>query len=84
MGIFAEAFFLGAGTGPALVGAFLAVREEAGPRAINPLYALNAARFSDAFLTILLALLLALIAALGLRGGIAADEHSGHTGGEAA
>jgi DHA2 family metal-tetracycline-proton antiporter-like MFS transporter/DHA2 family florfenicol/chloramphenicol resistance protein-like MFS transporter len=84
MGIFAGAFFLGAGTGPALVGAFLAAREEAGPKAINPLYTLDAAYFSDAFLAMLPALLLALIAALRLRDGIAADDQSGQTGEKAA
>ena len=43
MGIFQGLLFLGGGTGPALIGAFLAAREEAGFSAINPLYALNAA-----------------------------------------
>jgi MFS transporter, DHA2 family, metal-tetracycline-proton antiporter len=73
MGIFAGTFFLGAGTGPALIGAFLAAREEAGSDAINPLYALHAAPFSDAFLGMALALIIALIAALGLRGSIKAN-----------
>ena len=68
MGIFAGAFFLGSGTGPALIGAFLAAREESGSAAINPLYTLDAAPFSDAFLAIVPALILALIAASGLRG----------------
>ena len=39
--IFAEAFFLGAGAGPALIGALLAAREEAGSGAINSLYTLD-------------------------------------------
>jgi MFS family permease len=74
MGIFAGAFFLGAGTGPALIGAFLAARGEAGFSAINPLYTLDAAPFSDAFLAMIPALIVALIAALGLKGGIKANE----------
>jgi MFS family permease len=74
MGIFAGAFFLGAGTGPALIGAFLAAREEAGFRPINPLYTLDAAPFSDAFLAMIPALIVALIAALGLKGGIKVNE----------
>ena len=80
MGIFAGAFFLGAGTGPAIIGAFLAAREEAGSGAINPLYTLDAAPFSDAFLAMLPALIIALIAAFGLRGnteGIQQSEQSG-------
>lgn len=74
MGIFAGAFFLGAGTGPALIGAFLAAREEAGFSAINPLYTLDAAPFSDAFLAMIPALIVALIATLGLKGGIKAND----------
>jgi DHA2 family metal-tetracycline-proton antiporter-like MFS transporter/DHA2 family florfenicol/chloramphenicol resistance protein-like MFS transporter len=74
MGIFAGAFFLGAGTGPALIGAFLAAREEASSEAINPLYTLDAAPFSDAFLAMVLALIVALVAALGLQRDIKAKE----------
>jgi MFS transporter, DHA2 family, metal-tetracycline-proton antiporter len=70
MGIFAGTFFLGSGTGPALIGAFLAAREEAGSNAINPLYLFGAAPFSDAFLAMVCALIVALIAAFGLRGHI--------------
>ena len=84
MGIFAGAFFLGAGTGPALIGAFLAAREEAGSGAINPLYTLDAAPFSDAFLAMVLALLAALIAALGLRDTIKGDKPSERFGEEEA
>jgi len=84
MGIFAGAFFLGAGTGPALIGAFLADREEAGSGAINPLYTLDAAPFSDAFLAMVLALIVALIAALGLRGSIEANKQSEQSGEETA
>ena len=81
MGIFAGAFFLGAGTGPALVGAFLAARQEANSGAINPLYVFGAAPFSDAFLAIVPALGIALIAALGMRGSIEASERSERSGG---
>jgi DHA2 family metal-tetracycline-proton antiporter-like MFS transporter len=83
MGIFAGASFLGGGTGPALIGALLAAREEAGSGAMNPLYALDAAPFSDAFLAMIVALLIALIAAIGLRGDIAANKGRGQSGKEA-
>jgi len=69
LGIFQGVFFLGGGTGPALIGAFLAARREGGAGAINPLYALDAAPFSDAFLALAFALILALVAASGLRSG---------------
>ena len=69
LGIFQGVFFLGGGTGPALIGAFLAARREGGAGAINPLYALDAAPFSDAFLALTFALVLALVAASGLRSG---------------
>ena len=68
IGIFQGLLFLGGGTGPALTGAFLAAREEAGAVAISPVYALDAAAFSDVFLALGLALVVALIAAAGLRG----------------
>lgn len=84
MGIFAGAFFLGAGTGPALVGALLAAREEAGSEALNPLYALDAAPFSDAFLATVPALLVALMAAFALRGGTGGDEQVERLGKDAA
>jgi DHA2 family metal-tetracycline-proton antiporter-like MFS transporter len=67
LGIFNGAFFLGGGTGPAVIGAFLAARKEADAGALNPLYALDAAAFSDAFLILALALLISLVAATGLR-----------------
>ncbi|MBA2276852.1 MAG: MFS transporter, partial [Chloroflexia bacterium] len=76
MGIYSGAFFLGAGTGPALIGALLAARQEAGAVAINPLYTLDAAPYSDAFLALAVAPLIALIAALGLRGGSTGNRHS--------
>jgi DHA2 family metal-tetracycline-proton antiporter-like MFS transporter len=67
LGIFNGAFFLGGATGPALIGAFLAARKEAEAEALNPLYALDAAAYSDAFLVLSLALLISLVATLGLR-----------------
>lgn len=69
MGIFSGAFFLGSGTGPALIGAFLAARQEAGLGAINPLYTQGAPPFSDAFLAVGAVALVALVAAIGLREG---------------
>lgn len=80
MGIFAGAFFLGAGTGPALVGALLAARQEAGSAAMNPLNAFGAAPYSDAFLAIVPALFIALAAASGLRGAIKDNGRSGRSG----
>ena len=80
MGIFQGLLFLGGGTGPALIGAFLAAREEAGSSAINPLYALGATPFSDAFLAIALVLASALVAASTLRGGIRANEQDERSG----
>jgi len=80
MGIFQGLLFLGGGTGPALIGAFLAARDEAGLNAINPLYALNAAPFSDAFLAIALVLAFALMAASALRGGSRANMQEERSG----
>jgi predicted MFS family arabinose efflux permease len=74
LGIFQGAFFLGGGTGPAVIGAFLAARKEAVSEAINPLYALDAAPFSDAFLAIAIALIITLAAAFGLRSGIKGED----------
>ena len=67
LGIFQGLFFLGGGTGPALIGAFLAARKEAASEAINPLYTMDAPPFSDAFLAIAVAVVIALLATLGLR-----------------
>jgi MFS transporter, DHA2 family, metal-tetracycline-proton antiporter len=75
LGIYQGIFFLGGGTGPAVVGAFLAARREGGAQALNPFYAFDAAPFSDAFLLSSLSLLLALVAFFGLSHG--AKEKSG-------
>lgn len=66
LGIFNGAFFLGGGTGPAVIGALLAARSETPGPALNPLHTLGAAPFSDAFLAISAALLVALCASLAL------------------
>jgi len=76
MGIFQGLLFLGGGAGPALIGAFLAARKEASSGAINPLYGLDAAPFSDAFLAMALAVIIALIAAFGLRENIETNKQS--------
>ncbi len=67
LGIYQSLFFLGGGTGPAVIGAFLAARREAGTEALNPLYGLDAASFSDAFLMVAVTLLLAFVASLKLQ-----------------
>lgn len=69
LGIFNGLFFLGGGTGPAVIGAFLAARKEANAGAMNPLYGLEATPYSDAFLVLIVALLISLVATLGLRSG---------------
>jgi len=66
LGIFNGLFFLGGGTGPAVVGAFLAARRDAGANALNPLYTLDAAPYSDVFLLLAVALGISLIATIGL------------------
>ena len=67
LGIYQGLFFLGGGTGPAVVGTFLAARRAAGAEALNPLYGLNAEAFSDAFLIIAAALALAFATSLKLQ-----------------
>lgn len=67
LGLFSGAFFLGGGTGTALMGALLAARQEARSEALNPLYTLGSAPFSDTFLALTAAPLIALVAVLGLR-----------------
>jgi fucose permease len=68
LGIYQLFFFLGSGSGPAVLGAFLASRRGVSGGAINPLYSLQAAPFSDAFLLAALAVTLALLAATRLDG----------------
>lgn len=66
LGIYQMFFFLGAGSGPAVLGALLSLRRESGGQALNPLYTLDAAPFSDVFLGVGVAALIALLATAGL------------------
>ncbi len=61
LGIYQLFFFLGSGSGPAVLGAVLAARSGEAGGAINPLYALQAAPFSDAFLVAGAAVILSLL-----------------------
>jgi MFS family permease len=67
LGIYQMIFFLGGGFGTAVAATFLAFRNEAGAEAINPLYALDAAPYSDAFLLVSAATIVAFVASFGLR-----------------
>jgi EmrB/QacA subfamily drug resistance transporter len=67
LGIYQMIFFLGGGFGPAVAATFLAFRSEANADAVNPLYALDAAPYSDAFLLISAACIAAFAASFGLR-----------------
>ncbi len=67
LGIYQLCFFLGAGFGPVVSGAFLAFRR--GSEGLNPLYTTGAAPFSDAFLVGIVAVLLAFVAVLGVTRG---------------
>lgn len=62
LGIYQMCFFLGAGFGPAISGAFLTFREKLNAGALNPLYTLHAASFSDTFLVAGAAVILAFAA----------------------
>ena len=68
LGIYQMLFFLGGGFGPAIGATFLAFREQAGAGALNPLYAQDAAPYSDAFLLLALSVVVALAASFGLQG----------------
>jgi MFS family permease len=67
LGIYQMIFFLGGGFGPAVAATFLAFRNQAGTDALNPLYALDAAPFSDAFLLVSAATIVAFIVSFGLK-----------------
>lgn len=67
LGIYQLVFFLGGGFGPAAAATFLALRQDMGSEAINPLHTIGAAPFSDAFLLISFAAALALIATFGTK-----------------
>ena len=68
LGIYQMLFFLGGGFGPAIGATFLALRDQSGADALNPLYALDATPFSDAFLLLAFAIVIALIISSGLPG----------------
>jgi len=67
VGIFQGAQFLGAGTGPAVFGVLLAMRQTSDTGPINPLYTGQVSGFSDTFLILTLVTVLAAVAALRLR-----------------
>jgi DHA2 family metal-tetracycline-proton antiporter-like MFS transporter len=67
LGIYQMIFFLGGGFGPAVAATFLAFRHEAGSGALNPLYTLDAAPFSDTFLLVSAASIVAFAASFGLQ-----------------
>lgn len=66
LGIYQMSFFLGAGFGPAVSGAFLAFREKLHTGALNPFYTLGAAPYSDTFLVAGVAVLAAFVAVSGI------------------
>lgn len=69
LGIYRATFFLGAGSGPAALGALLAARTAAHAAAANPLYHLLDPAYSDTFLAAAVIALAGLaVAASGLRG----------------
>ncbi|MFC4007361.1 MFS transporter [Nonomuraea purpurea] len=64
IGILQGAQFLGAGTGPALVGVLVTARQRSGGDAVNPLYGGHeGAAYSDAFLAMTVVVVLTLIVA---------------------
>ncbi|WP_431924929.1 MFS transporter [Nonomuraea jabiensis] len=68
LGILQGAQFLGAGTGPALLGVLVTARQQTGTDAFNPLYAgQDGAAYSDAFLAMAVIVVLAVIAAFRMR-----------------
>ena len=68
LGVYQLFFFLGSGSGPAILGAFLSSRRDGGAGPLNPFYGFDASPFSDAFLLAAAALALALLAAVGIQG----------------
>lgn len=68
LGILQGAQFLGAGTGPALVGVLVTARQQSGGGAVNPLHSgLEGAAYSDAFLAMAVIVVPALIVAYRMR-----------------
>lgn len=80
LGVYQALFFLGGGIGAAITTAVLAARRAGQAEAVNPLYALDAAPFSDVFLvtTVVVAAAL-LVAARGLLQGTAKGGRSNQT-----
>jgi MFS family permease len=74
LGIYQMLFFLGGGFGTAIGATFLALREGTGAGALNPLYALDAAAYSDAFLLLACAAVIALAASFGLQSKVDSGE----------
>lgn len=70
LGILQGAQFLGAGTGPALLGVLVSARLQGGSGAVNPLYAAHeGAAYSDAFLAMAVFAALTLVVAFRMRPG---------------
>ncbi|MEV4577981.1 MFS transporter [Nonomuraea jabiensis] len=68
LGILQGAQFLGAGTGPALLGVLVTARQQTGADAFNPLHGgQDGAAYSDAFLAMAVIVVLAVIAAFRMR-----------------
>ncbi|MFI7640815.1 MFS transporter [Nonomuraea sp. NPDC049400] len=68
LGILQGAQFLGAGTGPALLGVLVTARQQTGADAFNPLHAgQDGAAYSDAFLAMAVIVVLAVFAAFRMR-----------------
>jgi DHA2 family metal-tetracycline-proton antiporter-like MFS transporter len=67
LGIYQMIFFLGGGFGPAVAATFLSFRNVPGTDPLNPLYVLDAAAFSDAFLLVSAATIVAFVASFGLK-----------------
>ncbi|HEX5848750.1 MAG TPA: MFS transporter [Rubrobacter sp.] len=67
LGIYQMIFFLGGGFGPAVAATFLSFRSTPGTDALNPLYALDAAAYSDSFLLVSAATIMAFVASFGLK-----------------
>lgn len=80
MGLFQGTGFLLGAAGPAIAGALLAARQEAGSAALNPFYGLEAAPFSDVYLALLLPFFLALVAARRLPAAAGAAHAEGAKG----
>jgi MFS family permease len=70
LGIYQMLFFLGGGFGPAVAATFLALRQDAESKGLNPLFTVGSGPFSDAFLLLTVASLVSLAASFGLGNGV--------------